>query len=267
MTAALYIIQGIIAGLSGAIAAVISVSLQDKIRRRRDHHIKHKENFEVLKGAIGKVCSDVYLYIIPGNKETPFMGKSYEVNYKSWEVYSIFYYADKTTKNDETYVIRQLDKLLYADIRKHWPEFYIKIDGWNKEIKETGKGSNEIMKAIFEAICKRINGTDVKCRRDPNLRSNPLPEELNNEKCVLATYNFIMDTNPDEWPILYSHIEQLGVIDQLRKIAEDVKGQMEKKLNDFYETVKPFLDVAGELLNELDELIHEEKIKHHCEYI
>ena len=140
MTAALYIVQGIIAGLSGAIAAVISVSLQDKIRRRRDHHIKHKENFEVLKGAIGRVCSDVYPYIIPGNKETPFMDKSYEVNYKSWEVYSIFYYVDKITKNEETYVIRQLDKLLYTDIQKHWPKFISKLMCGIRKSKKRERG-------------------------------------------------------------------------------------------------------------------------------
>jgi len=259
------IITGVIAGLAGALTAVISVRLQDKSRRRFDHHLKHKENFEVLKGAIRKVSSEIYPYIRIGSKEKPFMPENYKVNYKFWESYSIFSYIDMINKGGKTYEIRRIDKLLYNDIKNHWPEFYNKLNEWNGKIKVMGVKSNEIMKTVFDTIYNRlIKELNIKAIPSPtSLKKNPMLLQ----DYALAVYNFVMGTNPDEWPNLYSNMKSLKITDQLKKFAEDVKHKKSEELKDFYSNVKLFLDTAEDLITNLDKLIHDEKIKHNCEYI
>ena len=275
MTIASDIISGIIAGSTGALTAVISVHLQNRSRRRFAHHLKHKENFETLKGAIIKASSDVYPYIAIGRKENPFIGEDYEVNYKSWEVYSILNYADIIGNLDGKPIkIRQLDRLLYVDIKNHWPKFDEKFSKWNQKVNEIGIKSNEIMKVIFEFIRKRITESEVKtiCASDSDILGiNVLDDSSKNllpaRECELAIYNFVMDTKPDEWPQLHSIIENAGITDRFKKLAEDVKSKKKEELKDFFERVSPFLNDASDLVKEIDKLIHDEKIPHHCEYI
>ena len=263
MTIALYIYQGVTAGASGSVAAIISVYLQDRIRRMHNHLIQHQENFEVLKGAIIKTRSEIYPYL--SGKERLLTHENYEVNYKSWEVYSILNYKDLIEKDEKTYEISAINKLLYDDIAIHWPEFYEKLDGWSRKIKETGIKSNEIIKVIFETIREKFKERNVKCDivRGKNIT---VPGALTND-CVMATYNFAMDTDPDEWPNLHSTIENLGMTDILKEIAEEATRQVEKERNDFHEKIVPFLKTADELIGQLDELILKRHIKHSCRYI
>lgn len=266
MTIVSDIIEGIIAGLTGAFTAVISVHLQNGSKRRFEHHLKHKENFEVLMDDIRDVCSKVYPYIIIGNKEKPFISKNYEVDNKFWEHYSIFSYQKVIQKDEKTYEIIHVDSLLYNDIKNHWSEFYNKLNGWNQKIKEIGNKSNEIMKVMFDTIHKLIMESDVKtiCTQYENY---PQRQERYLENYELVIYNFVMDTKPDEWPNLYSSIKQAGITDQLKKLAQDVRSENKKELQYFYDNIYPFLKDAGTLIQDLDELIHKEKIKHTCEYI
>jgi len=253
------IIIGLLGVVTGIVTAVVSVHLQNKSKCRFDHHLKHKENFEVLKGDIEKVCLDVYPY--KDNKESLFICGDYNINDKFWENYSIFNYSDIIKKEEKTYEIRKIDKLLYNDIKNHWPEFYEELNNWSEKIKTIGKKSCEIRIAIFETICKLLE--------DPNVTPHINYISKNQillQNYALAVYNFVMDTNPDEWPNLYSKIDS-SKINQLKKLAEDVKHEKNKELKDFYSNVKPFLDIAKDLINNLDKLIHNEKIKHNCEYI
>lgn len=150
----------------------------------------------MLKGAISKACLDVYPYIGISRKEEPFIHADYDVNYKSWEYYSIFGYQEMINKDGEVYVLVRVNKILYSDIENHWSEVYKNLDEWNRNINNMGVRSNEIMKVIFEAIRKHIPETDVIaiCARNENL---PQLQERCLETCVLATYNFVMDVNRD----------------------------------------------------------------------
>jgi len=246
---------------TGIVTAVISVHLQNKSKRRFDHHLKHKENFEVLINAIRKVCLDVYPYLQLGSKEEPFINEDYKVNYKSWEYYSVFGYQEIIKKDDEIYEIIRVNELLYKDIKNHWPRFYNELDKWSEEIEVMGVKSNEILKVIFEIIYKLLKELDI----DDILTTHI---QFSNKIYALAVYNFVMNTNPDEWPNLYSNIESLKITDQLKRIAGDVKLEKSEELKDFHDNVQPFLNTAKNLINDLDKLITDEgKIKHNCEYI
>ncbi len=280
MTIASDIFSGIIAGLAGALTAVISICLQNRSGRRLSHHLKHKENFETLKGGIIKASSDVYPYLAIGRKESPFIDDDYEENYKYWEGYSILNYMDiiGDPNGKPVKIIRPFDHLLYVDIKNHWPEFYEKFSKWNQKVNEIGIKSSEIMKTIFEFIRKRITESEVKtiCASEfvgkKIQGSNKVSDDsskilLPARQCELAIYNFVMDTKPDEWPQLHSRIENAGITDRFKKLAEDVKSEKEEELKVFFKTIKPFLDDASDLVKYLDKLIHYEKIPGHCEYI
>ena len=275
MTITSVLISGIIAGLTGALTAVISVHLQNRSKRRFSHHLKHKKNFETLKGAIKKACSDVYPYIALGRKESPFISEDYEVDYKSWGVYSIFNYADIIGNIDGKPIrIRQVDGLLFADIKNHWPEFYEKFSKWNLEINEVGIKSNELMKETFELIRKRISENELTniCVSDSAIRAHEVMGDsqkslLPIRQCELAFYNLVMDTKLDEWPTLHSRIENVGIADRLAELSGDLKGELKEKLEEFVIKVNPFLNTAVEFVKELDKLVHDEQIPRNCDYI
>lgn len=272
MTIPPYICQGLIAGLSGSTAAVISVYLEDRIRRMHNHLILHQENFEVLKAAIKETYSEVYPYF--DNKEIPPKNENFEVNCEYWKDYSILNHKDVIIKDEKTYEIRAINKLLCYDIAIHWPEFYEKLDKWSKKIKEKGIRSNEIMKAIFGTIWKKIRERKLNCdfMNEKNLVKGP---GAMTDDCVMVAYNFVMDPDRNERTNNYTerlkqtnnYTERLKLIDTLKEIANEVRREREKDLEDFNKKIVPFLKTAKELIEELDELILERRIKHSCKYI
>lgn len=259
------LIEGIIAGLSGALAAVISVLKTDKYRRRNEHRLKHMQNFEVLKGAINKVRSDLQPFTDIINKENLLDVFGFKVNRIEWKDYCILNYMDTINKNGTPYFVRGLDKLLLDDIEKHWSDFDKKLNKWKEKIRDVGPKSNKITENIHETVTTLSSKLEEK-----RIKKNVEPPVVGidyNVMCVRSIYYFIIGTNQEDWYKLYSEIEKKKIVDSLKKIAECAKNKMKKELELFHEEVEPFLKETDSIINDLDELIHNEGIKGTCQYI
>ncbi|WP_155951126.1 hypothetical protein [Ferroplasma acidiphilum] len=222
----------------------------------------------MLIDAIREASLNVYPYIKIGSKEEPFesfTSRNYSVNWKFWETYSIFSYTSVINKDGKEYEIIRVDKLLYNDIKNHWPEFYENLNKWNEKIKVVGVESTEITNAIIENIYKQLDESNIKAINSPTEYIDKNQKSL--QRHALAVYNFVMNTNINEWPNLYSNIGSSEITEPVKKIAENVKREKSAELKKFYGNVKPFLDTAEGLINDLKKLIYDESIKNNCEYI
>ena len=273
------IIEAIVAGLSGALTALISIHLQNKSNRRTAHLIKHKQNFQIIEDAIRKVCSDVVPCTKMDSKENPDIEISYAENSDIWKFYSIFnsWSEPKEQSKDNEIAYVTINRLLYKDIQKHWYNLYKDLDKWITSINNTGQTLSESTKCIFDEIKNNLDQEKLHLYSSVTFHNPPI-QELTSECIYLAIYNYLMGYNENEWPNISRRIHNIKLKDNNKdmKLDDDIQEILEKLRSDknvnkaiaeLKNLAPSFLHSASEIIDELDQIMLSEKIEGSCEYI
>ena len=264
------IIEGIVAGLTGAFAALFSIHFQNKSNRRTAHLIKHKQNFQVIEDAIRKTCSDVAPCTKMDSKEEPDIEMSYADNSDIWESYSIFNHwsqsKEQSTDNEIGYVT--INMLLYKDIQKHWDNLYKKLNKWIGSIHDTGQTLSKSTKYIFNEIENNLDQGKLNEAISKSLH-NKTTQTLTSKHIYLAIYNLLKDYNKNEWPHLCESIKTIELERYIKEIADTLKKneKVKEELAKLSDVAPPFLHLASEIIDELEQIMLSEKIEGSCEYI
>jgi MFS superfamily sulfate permease-like transporter len=272
------LLTGIISGISGAIAALVSVYLTNRSNRRLEHYNKHKYNLDLLEKAIRQAMSTVNQY--SGRQENPFISEDSlkeEVNTKAWINYSIKNVMIETKSNQYTN-ISTIDTLLYKDIKNHWPDLYKKIYDWDGKLPDIAIESRKLNRTIYININKNINlyTENFKMRKViltpviPPKIITPSMEDKINSLCVdtlmLCIYNYVMDIQEDVWPNNSKLIKELGIADIIKKIADEVKIQSKNEIEKLQELLKD-LTIGCAIIKEIEGILPNEKLPGNCGYI
>ena len=245
------------ASFAGAITAWLSIKLQTKSIGVRNHHLKHKENFEKLIKKIDEDAKYIFNRLRKnGINEFP-KEKDYKIEASNFES-DIFSPLEKT-----------IDGNLYNDIEKHWPKFYRKLNDWMVNIKYVGSISSNISKAIFESI-QNIDTKEVisiySSYRSGSDRGTSRGYIDSESDCKVAIYNLVMSVSTENWHIPISDFEEAKIIDKLKELASKVGEENIESLQKVKE-VENFVSISKDLGSELRRLILSENIRGKCEYI
>ncbi len=264
------IIEGIIAGLAGTLAAVISIYLQNKSIRGKSHLIKHKQNFEILKDAIRNACSEVAPSTKIDSKVDPNIELGHAHNLEKWDYYSIFNFWSKSREQstDNQTVYASINTLLYNDMANHWRDLYNKLDKWIKSINETGSESGKLTKFIFDSIKKSTDYGEL-IKHEFSSTDVTHSKLFGKDDIYLAIYNILMGYDENQWSRLFNEIKnrniEMNIKEIVKKLEKDCK--ISYAVADLNRITQEFLQPASEILGDMDKIMLSEKITGSCEYI
>ena len=138
-TNAIEIILGTIAGaiISGVIG-LLSTRHALSARVKDDHYRQHRDNFEVLKGALIDLKSRLYPYGNTEAAEGSFANRFFKLDEEFWGNYGILNYVQKIPDSQRNINYRRPDEIWFEDMKVHFPELYSKIKKIQEESRKYG---------------------------------------------------------------------------------------------------------------------------------
>ena len=214
-------ILGFIGGIAGGWLAVWYRECLE-VRRKHFKEIKEKVLNPILNGLTGLANRFHY------NKDTPFetMFEMLDRKIRWFDIFSI--------ENESE------DKLLYADLQKHFPKLLQRYNVINDLIKSKYPWYLELLRRTYNAVSQAL--------RVRSLELDILKDEKNFQKCLKVSIFKLLGIDKYSYPNLYEEIKTL----KLGQLSEEVVKEISSK-----PFVKELLELRARILDFLNETINE----------
>lgn len=214
-------ILGFIGGIAGGWLAVWYRECLE-VRRKHFKEIKEKVLNPILNGLTGLANRFHY------NKDTPFetMFEMLDRKIRWFDIFSI--------ENESE------DKLLYADLQKHFPKLLQRYNVINDLIKSKYSRYLELLRRTYNAVSQAL--------RVRSLELDILKDEKNFQKCLKVSIFKLLGIDKYSYPSLHEEIKTL----KLGQLSEEVVEEISSK-----PFVKELLELRARILDFLNETISE----------
>ena len=218
------IISGILGFIGGIAGGWLAVWYRECLEVRRKHfkEIKEKVLNPILNGLTGLANRFHY------NEDTPFE-TMFEVLDREIRWFDVFSIENKSE-----------DKLLYADLQKHFPKLLQRYNIINDLIKNEYPRYLELLRRAHNAISQALHGR--------SLESDILRDEKNFQKCLKVSIFELLGIDKYSYPNLHEEIKNLELSQLIEKVVKEIS------LKPF---VKELFKLRNRILNFLNETINE----------
>ena len=263
------VLGGGIAGVVGLLSTYVSL----RAHRREKHFEEHKENLTDLKGAL--INGKSQLWPFTGGAENVSLSKKYEIN--SVFVTGINFIINTLVHRDLDDKIYSVDKVLYNDIKNHFPLLLDKLVKTDEDIKENARSIFEDLNKISSSIYSHLN------KENPDITlmwPNGASNTVNSEPYKL-TFNgaldfyqqfvagdvflFAIKENERNWPNAINFLKKIGLYNTLKDIGNTVNTEMKNDINEMLGLREKLFSDIDNCINEIENIIHQTKLKGRCE--
>ena len=262
------VLGGLIAGIVGISSTYISL----RAHRREKHLEEHKENLRSLKGALINGKSDLWPFT--NGAEDISLSKKYEISsVLDTGINFIMNHLVPIYSDDNMYSV---DKVLYKDIKNHFPDLFNRLIKTDKDIKENAKTIYEELNKISLSIYTNLNKVNPDLilmypNAVPRVISNQTPHLKFNEaidfyqKFVAGdVFLFTIKEDENSWPIGINYLKQIGLYNIFKNIGDSVNNEMKEEIKIMLELRnKLFVDI-DDCVEEIKVILHQTKLKGRC---
>ena len=220
------IISGILGFIGGIAGGWLAVWYRECLEVKRKHfkEIKEKVLNPILNGLMGLANGFHY------NEDTPFetMFEMLNREIRRFDIFSIESESE--------------DKLLYADLQKHFPKLLQRYNVINDLIKNEYPRYLELLRRTYNAVSQVLHVR--------SLELDILKDEKNFQKCLKVSTFKLLGIDKYSYPNLYEEIKTLKLGQLIEEIVKEISSKP---------FVKELLELRARILDFLNETINETK--------
>lgn len=270
------ILGGLVAGMVGYVATMVSLREQ----RKQRHLEEHKENLRSVSKAIDQARDYVWPFVYGGDSlhlpKSPFGNEKKLQNLQIQDVevvYTPIGGVDSFSQQHNNYVQVGVDIILFEDIPAHFPKLSKLLIETEEDIKKNGIIILRLLNSLSKKIYDKLNNGDIDF---PNLNPTSPNEkvkfsELNDDsiKSDYAGSVFLMVIGEDEdnWPNKSRFLRNNQTYDQLRKLSNEVEKENTDDLNHLHELKDILFQNINKTHDEIKSILHKTKLTGRCNYI
>ena len=270
------ILGGLVAGMVGYVATMVSLREQ----RKQRHLEEHKENLRSVSKAIDQARDYVWPFVYGGDSlhlpKSPFGNEKKLQNLQIQDVevvYTSIGGVDSFSQQHNNYVQVGVDIILFEDIPAHFPKLSKLLIETEEDIKKNGIIILRLLNSLSKKIYDKLNNGDIDF---PNLNTTSPNEkvkfsELNNESTEsnYAGSLFLMVIGEDEenWPSKLRNLRYYGLYDEFKRCSNEIRGDFSSELTNLIDLYSQRNSIVETTKKEIDEIEHSTKLKGKCKYV
>ena len=268
-------ILGTVAG--GAIAGLIgflTTRYDRKLVRREAHLREHQDNLKVVGRALLSLKQQIWPLTAKGSDDLR-LPKWDKPPLGNWpKNYLIADFVSIESMTEKGYQVLAVDKILYSDIKNHFPKLSDQLVEVEQTIRMDGVKLDELMSELSVAIYNKLSSSDLsvlkwtleKGERAP-LREIVKLDTNESQWYAGAVFLILIGEDPGKWPNEHAQLKRYGLFEGLQGIANDTKKTSTKDVSEMLRLYQEIFNKIDTAFTTLDELSHKMSLKHGCEYL
>jgi hypothetical protein len=268
------VLGGFIAGLVGLVTARYERSL----RRREGHMREHEKNFDAIQESLVDLKSQLWPLTAKGaeNLALPKWDKPPQAQQLSR--YSITgYQRFEPVSGDPLstkFKVISVDRVLYTDMPNHFPSIARKLDQIESMARDEGVRLDRLVYEVTTEIWKTMAISDVTVLRwtfdqgkKALLRDIASVDSLESRGYGGFLFLILIGEDPANWPINYRILEQYGLLEGLKIVADKIKQESGNKISDMLHLRKRIFALIDDCDDVLELEKHKISLKGKCQYL
>ena len=263
------VLGGLIAGVVGLLSTYISL----RAHRREKHLEEHKENLRSLKGAL--INGKSHLWPFTNGAEDISLPTKYEISSVLDTGISFIISSLVPVYSDDN--LYSVDKVLYKDIKNHFPKLFNRLIKTDNNIKENARTIYKELNKISLSIYGNLNkiNPDISLmypKAAPKESSDGITKLRFNEAIDYYQYFvagdvflFAIKENEDAWPRGIKYLKQIGLYSVFKNIGDAVNNEMKIEIKEMLELKEKLFSDIDSCINEIEKVLHQTKLKGRCE--
>ena len=267
------VLVGFIAGIVG----LLTTRYERSLRRREAHMREHEKNFDViqdslleLKPQLWPIAKGAENFMLPRWKKPPYnhqLGTYSIVNYQRFEKLP-------GSPLDTVFRTITIDKVLYLDIPKHFPDIANQLAAIETWVHTKGVRLDELVYGVSDAIYKTMESSDVSVLHytfdqgnQATLREIASKDSIESQGYAGFLFLLLAKEDPANWPMNYGILEKYDLLDTLTKLVTEIKDGSGAKMSEMLELKSRIFSQIDACNSVLELQKHKSSLKGKCEYL
>lgn len=270
-SAAFTIIGGLVAGVVGYFATIISLREQ-----RKQRHLKeHKSNLKSVSKVLDQISADVWMFVYGDDNlklpKPPFGNEKWvaKVEIKKEPIAMNL----PATFSEYSHVVQVgINTALYEYISSHFQSLSRLLHLTEREVRANGTRVLSLLNSLSSLIYENMNKSKIDFPYwDGNKTVFKKFWELKNEVFETdfagSVFLMVLGEDEDNWPTKVGWLKNNHVYDELKKLADIVKMQFEDELDHLRVLHGRIFQLINETKNEIEKIDLTTRLKGRCRYL
>lgn len=265
------IIGGLVAGVIGYFATIVSLREQ----RKQRHLDEHKNNLKAVKKALDQVLAEAWLFVSGTDQlKLPKPQFGDEKSIANIEIMSepIIMDISNPFSGGPPIVQFGINTKLYDDIPAHFPHLYKLLKQTEQEVRDKGPVALRLLNELSSLIYRKMemSGIDFPYSDGSRILFKKF-RDLNNGMVETdyagSIFLMVLDQEEDSWPNKARWLKINNIYEVLNELAEEIRKEFGDNLNQLLELRNNISRQIEETKEEIERINLTTRLRGRCQYL
>ena len=266
------ILGGLVAGLVGYVATMVSLREQ----RKQRHLEEHKENLRSVSKAIDQIVGEVWIFVF-GTGELklprPTFGNERRVKHIQIKNEPIQFEVGSQFSENGHVIQVGIDTILYDDITKHFPLLSKLLAKTETEVRKNGIKIIQLLNSLSEKIYEKLGTSNIefpswiKTVPESKIKFSELNNESIESNYAGSLFLMVIGEDEENWPSKLRNLRYYGLYDEFKRCSNEIRGDFSSESTNLIDLYRQLNSIVETTKKEIDEIEHTTKLKGKCKYV
>ena len=266
------ILGGLVAGMVGYFATMVSLREQ-----RKQRHLKeHEENLRTVSRALDQIIKEVWIFVFAADEikvPRPTFGNEKRVQNMQIKSEPIGFDVSGPFSENGHVIQVGIDTILYYDITKHFPLLSKLLAKTETEVRKDGVQILQLLNSLSEKIYEKLGTSNIefpswiKTVPESKIKFSELYNESIESNYAGSLFLMVIGEDEKNWPNKLTYLKCNGLYDGFKKLSYDIKRDFGSEIEDLLNLHNKLMSTMDATKEEIEKIEHTTKLNGRCEYV